>query len=93
MVKRKFTVVLLPDEDAYQVIIPHYPDCITFGGSVEEALGNAKEALELHLEGQAELGADPVPPNAHVAHVVIGEVEAEVPDSLVEEEQRISRSA
>lgn len=92
---RKFTVILLPDEDAYQVVFPHYPNCITQGESVDEALSNAKEAIELLLEVEAEQGADPVPPNAHVHHVVVAEIEAEVPESLVaaqEEEEARGRS-
>ena len=90
---KKFTVFLLPDEDAYQVVFPHYPNCITQGESIEEALANAKEAIELLLEWEAEQGADPVPPNAHVSHVVVGEIEAEVPGSLIEQGEEVSRPA
>ena len=54
MPAKKFTVILLPDDESYQVVFPHYPGCITFGETVEEALSNAKEAIELHLEGEAE---------------------------------------
>lgn len=93
MKKKKFTVFLLPDGDSYQVIFPHYPNCITSGESVEEALSNAKEAIELHLEGEAEQGGDPVPPNAHVPHVVVGEVEAQVPDGLIEPRKRAKQTA
>ena len=90
---KKFTVFLLPDDGGYQVIFPHYPNCITFGETVDEALINPTEAIELLLEGESEMGADPIPPNAHVSHVVVGEIEAEVPDSLIEiiqEAERVS---
>ena len=90
---KKFTVILLPDEDAYQVVFPHYPNCITQGESIEEALANAKEAIELLLEWEAEQGADPVPANAHVSHVVLREIEAEVPESLIEAEEGAGRTA
>lgn len=90
---KKFTVFLLPDEDAYQVIFPHYPNCITAGETVEEALKNATEAIELLLEYEAEQGADPVPPNAHVSYVVVGEIEAEVPVSLIEAKEGAARAA
>ena len=93
MVKRKFTVFLLPDEDSYQVVFPHYPNCTTCGETVEEAFKNAKEAIELVLEVEAEQGADPIPPNAHVSHVVVGEIEAEVPESLIEAEEEAARAA
>ncbi len=92
MVKQKFTVFLLPDDDGYQVVFPHYPNCTTCGDTVEEALKNAKEAIELVLEVEAEQGADPVPPNAHVSHVVVGEIEAEVPESLIEAEERAAKA-
>ncbi len=90
---KKFTVILLPDEDAYQVVFPHYPNCITQGESIEEALDNAKEAIELLLEWEAEQGADPVPPNARVSHVVVAEIEAEVPESLIEAAEESARAA
>ena len=93
MVKRKFTVFLLPDDDGYQVVFPHYPNCTTCGDTVEEALEMAKEAIELVLEVEAEQGADPIPPNAHVSHVVVGEIEAEVPDSLIEVEEGAATTA
>ena len=93
MPSKKFTVFLLPDEDAYQVVFPHYPNCITQGETVEEALINAKEAIELLLEYEAKQGADPVPVNAHVSHVVVGEIEAEVPASLIEAEEGAKQAA
>ena len=93
MAKKKLTVILLPDDESYQVVFPHYPNCITFGLTIEEALKNAKEAIELLLEAEAERGADPIPPNAHVDHVVVGEIEANVPDSLIEVEEAAQASS
>ncbi len=84
MKNRKFTVILLPDQGIYQVFFPHYPTCFTWGETVEEALAKAKEALELHLDGIAESDGDPVEDYVHPSHVVIGEVEAAVPDKLLE---------
>lgn len=89
---KKFTIFLIPDEGSYQVIFPHYPNCITYGVTIDEALKNAREAIELHLEGEAEQGADPVPDNAYVSHVVVAEIEAEVPDSLIEREEKKART-
>jgi len=40
---------------------PYYPNCITDGDTVEEALANAKEVIEFHLEGESEAAGDPVP--------------------------------
>ena len=84
MAQRKFTVILLPSEGCYPVLFPDYPGCITFGETVAEALVHAKEAMELYLEVEAERGGDPVPDDVHSPHVVVGEVDVEVPDSLIE---------
>lgn len=83
--QRKFTVILLPlKTGGYQVYFPDYPGCITVGDTVDEALKHAKAAMELHLKVEAEEGGDPVPEYVHVPHVVVGEVDVEVPDSLLE---------
>ena len=83
MARKKFTVFLLPDDDQYQVVIPHFPDCITYGPNIKTALKNAEEALTLRLEGVGELEGDPLPSNAHVPHVVVAEIEADVPANLI----------
>ena len=47
----KLTVVLEPsDEGGYSVFVPTLPGCISEGDTREEALGNIREAIELHLE-------------------------------------------
>ena len=45
-------VVLIPDNDTggYTVIVPSLPGCISEGDTVEEALANIREAIELHVE-------------------------------------------
>jgi predicted RNase H-like HicB family nuclease len=94
MAQRKFTVILLPLETGgYQVYFPDYPNCITVGDTVDEALGHAKAAMELHLKVEAEECGDPVPEYVHVPHVVVGEVDVEVPDSLIEAREEVKQSA
>jgi len=34
----------------YTVIVPSLPGCITYGGTVEEAIEMAKEAIALYIE-------------------------------------------
>ena len=47
----RFQVVLEPsDEGGYTVHVPSLPGCISEGDSVEEALANIQEAIELYLE-------------------------------------------
>ncbi len=45
-------VVLIPDktDGGYTVIVPTLPGCISEGDTLEEALTNIKEAIELHIE-------------------------------------------
>lgn len=47
----KLKVVLEPsDEGGYTVYVPSLPGCISEGNTVEEALANIREAIELYLE-------------------------------------------
>jgi predicted RNase H-like HicB family nuclease len=47
----KFQVVLEPsDEGGYTVYVPALPGCISEGDTVEEAMRNIREAIELYLE-------------------------------------------
>ena len=44
-------VVLEPsDESGYTVYVPSLPGCISEGETVDEALTNIREAIELYLE-------------------------------------------
>ncbi|MDZ8034739.1 MULTISPECIES: type II toxin-antitoxin system HicB family antitoxin [unclassified Nostoc] len=47
----KLRVVLEPsDEGGYTVHVPSLPGCISEGETLEEALENIQEAIELYLE-------------------------------------------
>lgn len=47
----KVKVVLEPsDEGGYTVYVPSLPGCISEGDTLEEALENIREAIELYLE-------------------------------------------
>lgn len=89
--KRKVTVVLLPGEEgSYAVFIPLFPSCTTGGSTVQEALENAKECLELALER-------PAPDDLEfleyldVDHVVVGRIEVEVPVPVTAAKARKSK--
>lgn len=50
-----FKVVLEPSEDkGYTVFVPALPGCISEGDTLEEALNNIREAIELYLEPDEE---------------------------------------
>jgi len=47
----RLKVVLEPSEDGgYTVYVPSLPGCISEGDTVEEALQNIQEAIELYLQ-------------------------------------------
>lgn len=47
----RLKVVLEPsDESGFTVYVPSLPGCISEGESIEEALANIREAVELYLE-------------------------------------------
>lgn len=51
MKTKEFDVILEKDDDGgYVVDVPALPGCHTQGETKEEALDNAKEAIELYLE-------------------------------------------
>ena len=87
----KFTVILFPDEDGYTVIVPYYPEVTTWGQTPEEAFEMARECLELVLEVHAETHRDQVLPGMDASHVVVGTVEAEVPDVLLNDVREYER--
>lgn len=53
----RYSVVLIPEpeEGGYSVVVPSLPGCFSQGETADEALANAKEAIEVHLEGLAML--------------------------------------
>jgi predicted RNase H-like HicB family nuclease len=47
----RLKVVLEPsDEGGYTVYVPSLPGCISEGETVEDAMANIREAIELYLE-------------------------------------------
>lgn len=58
-VERSFTIHLLPEpEGGYTVRVPALPPVVTYGATYEEAMANAREAIELVLEVYQEEGLD-----------------------------------
>jgi len=59
-----YRVVLEPEpgKSAYNVIVPAFPTAHTWGATVEEALANARELIELEVEDRRASG-EPLPPS------------------------------
>jgi len=52
----RYKIVIEPNEEGgFTVTVPDLPGCVTQGDTIEEAVGNAKEAIEGHLEALTEL--------------------------------------
>ena len=52
-------VILIPDETGgFVVEVPSLPGCYSQGETVEEALENIKEAIELHIEDMIAAGEE-----------------------------------
>lgn len=45
-------------EGGYTVTVPSLPGCVTYGDSIEEAIGMAREAIELYLESLKQHGEE-----------------------------------
>lgn len=57
----RFPIVLHKDKDSdYGVIVPDLPGCHSAGDSADDALSNAIEAIECHIEGLLADG-EPIP--------------------------------
>jgi predicted RNase H-like HicB family nuclease len=72
MIPRDFKVFLERDEDynGYVVVCPSIPGCYSQGHTVEEAMANIREAIELCLEEMESRGEEIPDPNT----VLIGSV-------------------
>ena len=70
---RKVTVILYPGEDdGYVAFMPFFPSCTTEGNTVEEALKNAKESLELALDVPTDVDIECLD-HSHAKYLIIGE--------------------
>ena len=66
----RYTVVLEPDPDGqgYTVRVPALQGCITEGQTRDEALANAREAIEGFIEG-LNIAGEPIPEEKHPAEL------------------------
>ena len=68
----QYTVIVHnAEEGGYWVEVPSLPGCFTQGETIDEAMINIKEAIELHIQGLKDEGQE-VPKEAEL---VIGRVD------------------
>ena len=72
---RSFVILLHPEphDGGYSVTLPALPGCFTQGETAEEAVANAHEAIELHLEA-LEADGQPIPDSDATAELATVEV-------------------
>jgi predicted RNase H-like HicB family nuclease len=73
--KRQYLVLIEKGPTSYGAYAPDVPGCGTSGDTVEEAIANIKEALELYIEVATDRGEDIPVPN----HLGTYLVEVDVP--------------
>lgn len=56
MADLRYTVVIEPDDGAFSVIVPAFPEIATFGETAEEALEMARDAIRLSLDYRQDKG-------------------------------------
>ena len=74
----RYTVLLRRsiETPGYSAIVPELPGCFSLGESLEKAIANSEEAIQLHIEGLVEDGEE-VP--SEDEPFIIASVEVEVP--------------
>jgi len=73
MTPRDFKVLLERDEeyDGYVIVCPSIPGCYSQGHTVEEAMANIREAIELCLEEMESRGEEIPNPNSTLIGSVV----------------------
>ncbi len=73
---RRYTAIITRDEDGrYVASVPALPGCHTEGDTLEEAIANAREAIEACILALKDLGR-PVPEEAEQVGAIVIEVAA-----------------
>ncbi|MHC4506935.1 MAG: type II toxin-antitoxin system HicB family antitoxin [Planctomycetota bacterium] len=54
----RYAVVIEKAEGNYSAYVPDLPGCVATGGTREEAEGQIRDAIQFHLEGLREDGAE-----------------------------------
>ena len=70
---RRYSVILTPEEGGYVVTVPALPGCVTEGDTLDEALHNARDAIELYVESLRARGLT-VPTEAATPRIEVVEV-------------------
>jgi predicted RNase H-like HicB family nuclease len=55
MTEREYTIILTPDEKqgGYTATVPALPECVAQGGTLDEAIANAQDAIQDYIDALA----------------------------------------
>ena len=55
MTEREYTIILTPDEKkgGYTATVPALPECVAQGGTQDEAIANAQDAIQDYIDALA----------------------------------------
>lgn len=67
----RYAVVIEKAESNYSAYVPDLPGCVATGASIAEVEMEIREAIQFHLEGLREDGADIPLPSSQVEYVEI----------------------
>ena len=65
----KYAIVIEKAEGNFSSYVPDLPGCIATGNSIEEVEQQIREAIQLHIEGMREDGANVPEPSSRVDYV------------------------
>ena len=68
----RYAVVIEKAKRNYSAYIPDVPGCVSTGKTVQQTLGNLREALEFHFEGMREDGERIPDPETLVDYIDVG---------------------
>jgi predicted RNase H-like HicB family nuclease len=67
----RYAIVIENAGDNFSAYVPDLPGCIATGATLAEMERSIREAIELHLQGLREDGAEIPPPSSRVDYVEV----------------------
>ncbi len=69
----RYAVVIEKAQNTYSAYVPDLPGCVATGAPIDEVEAQIREAIEFHLDGLREDGAQIPQPSSRVEYVEVAE--------------------
>ena len=66
----RYAVVIENGRNNYSAYVPDLPGCVSTGGTLDELIGNIRDAIELHLEGMRAEGLS-IPEPSQIEYIEV----------------------